>query len=330
MLRQNRITALLFSAALATVCSVQTVMAQTWPTRAVTIVVPYAAGSASDTVGRVLAARMSEVLGQQLIIENVGGGGGMTGTARVAKAAPDGYTLVFASVDSMAIVPAMHKTPLYNSITDFTPAGLVVDQPIVLITRKDLPPNTMQEFVAYTKANHGKMQFGSSGVGSGSHFACAQLNTVLGINPTHVPYRGSGLAMQDLIGGRIDYFCGLGAAAMGPIESGNAKGIALLTDERSNLFPKLQTAKEQGIAGVASYSWTAFLFPKGTPDAIIQKLADATNQTLNTPATTERLKNAGVTAVAPQRRSPAYLKTFVESEVANWAAMVKASGVSID
>ena len=323
-------SALVAFAALATIAAVGTASAQSWPTRPVTMVVPFAAGSSSDTAGRVLAVGLSEALGQQVIIENIGGGGGMTGTARVAKAAPDGYQFVFASVDSMAIVPTMHKQPLYNSVTDFTAAGLVVEQPIVLITRKDLPVNTLQEFIAYAKANHDKMQFGSSGVGSGSHFSCAKLNMALGIQPTHVPYRGSGLAMQDLIAGRIDYFCALGAAAMGPIEGGNAKAMALLTSERSALFPTLQTSKEQGLPGIDSYFWTAFFFPKDTPDAIVQKLYEATNQTLKSPTTVERLKRAGVAPIAPELRTPAYLKTFIGAEVANWAATIKASGVTIE
>jgi tripartite-type tricarboxylate transporter receptor subunit TctC len=310
--------------------AVSTASAQSWPTRPVTMVVPFAAGSSSDTAGRVLAIGISEALGQQVIIENVGGGGGMTGTARVAKAAPDGYQFVFASVDSMAIVPTMHKQPLYNSVTDFTAGGLVVEQPIVLITRKDLPVNSLQEFVAFAKANHGTMQFGSSGVGSGSHFSCAKLNAAIGIEPTHVPYRGSGLAMQDLIAGRIDYFCALGAAAMGPLEAGNAKAMALLTSERSPLFPTLQTSKEQGIGGIDSYFWTAFFFPKDTPDAIVQKLYEATNQSLKSPTTIDRLKRAGVAPIAPELRTPAYLKTFIGTEVDNWAATIKASGVTIE
>jgi tripartite-type tricarboxylate transporter receptor subunit TctC len=304
--------------------------AQNWPTRPVTMVVPFVAGSASDTAGRLLAVGLSEALGQQVIIENIGGGGSMTGTARVAKAPPDGYQFVFASVDSMAIVPAMHKTRLYDSVADFTAAGLVVEQPIVLISRADLPVNTLQEFRAYAKANHQRMQFGSSGVGSGSHFSCARLNTALGIEPTHVPYRGSGLAMQDLVAGRIDYFCALGAAAMGPLEAGTAKAIALLTNERSDLFPALQTSREQGIPGVDSYFWTAFFFPKDTSDDIVQKLHDATTHTLNSPVIVERLKKAGVTPVAPELRTPAYLKTFIRRETENWAAMIKASGVPIE
>ena len=304
--------------------------AQNWPARPVTMVVPFAAGSASDTAGRLLAAGLSEALGQQVIVEDIGGGGGMTGTARVAKAPPDGYQFVFASVDSMAIVPAMHKTPLYDSVADFTAAGLVVEQPIVLVTRNDLPINTLQEFRTYARANHQRMQFGSSGVGSGSHFSCARLNTALGIEPTHVPYRGSALAMQDLIAGRIDYFCALGAAAMGPLEAGNAKAVALLTSERSELFPALRTSAEQGVPGVEMYFWTAFFFPKDTPDGIVQKLHDATMHALNSPVIVERLKKAGVTPVSPGLRTPAYLRTFIRREAENWAAVVKASGVPIE
>jgi len=172
MLQRTGLAALYLTAALTIGCTAQSALAETWPTRAVTMVVPFAAGSSSDTAGRVLAVGLSEALGQQVIIENIGGGGGMTGTARVAKAAPDGYQFVFASVDSMAIVPTMHKRPLYNSVTDFTAVGLAVEQPIVLITRKDLPVNSMQEFVAYAKANHKQMQFGSSGVGSGCLSLC--------------------------------------------------------------------------------------------------------------------------------------------------------------
>jgi tripartite-type tricarboxylate transporter receptor subunit TctC len=304
--------------------------AQNWPTRPVTMVVPFVAGSASDTVGRLLAVGLSEALGQQVIIENIGGGGSMTGTARVAKAPPDGYQFVFASVDSMAIVPAMHRTPLYDSVTDFTAAGLVVEQPIVLITRAGLPVSTLQEFRGYAKVNHQNMQFGSSGVGSGSHFACARLNASLGIEPVHVPYRGSALAMQDLIAGRLDYFCALGAAATAPLEAGNAKAVALLTNERSSLFPALQTSGEQGVPGVDTYFWTAFFFPKDTPGTIVQKLHDATTATLRSAAIVERLRKAGVTPVAPELRTPAYLKTFMRREAENWAAMVKASGVPIE
>jgi tripartite-type tricarboxylate transporter receptor subunit TctC len=294
------------------------------------MVVPFAAGSATDVVGRVMAAGLSEALGQQVVIENIGGGGSITGTAKVAKAQPDGYTFVFASVDSMAIVPAMHKQPQYNSVTDFTPVGLVVDQPIVLITRKSLPVESFEEFVSYTKANQKTMQFGSSGVGSGSHLACTKLNAALGVEPTHVPYRGSGPAMQDLVAGRIDYFCALGAAAMGPLESGTVKAMTLLTSSRSPLFPNLSASKEHGATVVESYFWTAFFFPKDTPDTIVRKMYEAFSKTLDTPETIERLKKVGVAPIAPQHRSPDYLKTFIKNEVESWAAMIKASGIAAD
>jgi tripartite-type tricarboxylate transporter receptor subunit TctC len=303
--------------------------AQTWPTRPITVVVPFAAGSSTDTAARILSAGMSELLGQQIVVENIGGAAGMTGTQRVARAAPDGYQLVFATVDTVAIVPAMQKKPPYDSINDFAPAGLVVEQPIVLIVRKDLPVNSLAEFATYAKANHSKMQFGSAGVGSGSHFSCAKLNAALGIDPAHVPYRSSGLAAQDLMGGRIDYICALGGTATGPVESGMAKAISLLTAERSALFPKLATSQEQGIAGVDSYFWTAFLFPKNTPDAIVQKLYDATSRTLDAPVTAERLRKTGIEPIAAARRTPAYLKDFLQAEMKNWAEQVRASGIPL-
>lgn len=305
-------------------------VAQDWPNRPVSMVVPFAAGSASDTVGRILGARLSEVLGQQVIVENVGGAGGMTGTARVANAPPDGYQFAIGSVDTMAINQTLYKKPLYNPVADFTPVGLAVEQPIILIARADLPANTMQEFIAYAKANQGKMQFGSSGLGSGSHLACARLNAAMGAEPTHVPYRGSAQAMQDLAAGRIDFFCALGAAAVAPLEGKYAKPIAILARERSSLFPAIATANEQGLAGVESYFWSGFFFPKNTPAPITQKMLQATAATLDTAATKDRLKNAGVTVVPPDRRSPDYLKQFVASEIASWEKTIKASGVSID
>jgi tripartite-type tricarboxylate transporter receptor subunit TctC len=324
-----RISFRLALCALATLAAAPPVAAQTWPTRPVTVVVPFAAGSSTDTAARILGVGMSEVLGQQLVVENVGGAAGMTGTLRVARAAPDGYQMLFGTVDTLAIAPALQKQPPYDTLKDFAPAGLVVEQPIVLIVREDLPAKTLGEFAAYAKANQAKMQFGSAGVGSGSHFACAKLNKALGIETVHVPYRSSGLAAQDLIGGRLDYLCALGATARQPIESGKAKAIALLTADRSPLFPQLTTSKEQGVAGVDSYFWSSFLFPKDTPDAIVQRLADASNQTLNRPATVEQLRRAGIEPVAANRRSPAYERELTVSEMKNWADEVKASGLPL-
>jgi tripartite-type tricarboxylate transporter receptor subunit TctC len=292
--------------------------------------VPFGTGSASDTVGRIVAVRLSELLGQQVIVENTPGAGGMTGSARIANAPPDGYAFSFGSTDTIAINQTLYKKPLYNSATDFAPVTLVVDQPMVLIARAGLPVSTLQEFIAHVKANQGSMQFGSSGVGSSSHLGCTRVNAALGVTPTMVPYRGSGQAMQDLAGGRIDYFCALGAAAMVPLENKTAKAIAVLARERTPLFPAVASSQEQGLSGVETYFWSGFFYPKNTPAAIVQKLQDATSQTLDTPATVQRLTKAGVTVVPKERRSTEHLKKFVEAEIAAWAATIKASGISLD
>jgi tripartite-type tricarboxylate transporter receptor subunit TctC len=253
----------------------------------------------------------------------------MTWAVRVGGGGPVGYHLLFGTVDTLAIAPALQKQPLYDTIKDFAPAGLVVEQPIVLIVREGLPVKTLAEFATYAKANQSKMQFGSAGVGSGSHFACAKLNAALGIDTVHVPYRSSGLAAQDLIGGRLDYLCALGATARQPIETGKAKAIALLTADRSPLFSQLTTSKEQGVAGVDSYFWSSFLFPKNTPDAIVQRLSDASNQTLSRPATVEQLRRSGIEPVAADRRSAAYQRDFMVKEMKTWADQVKASGLPL-
>ena len=182
-------------------------LSQEWPTRPVTMVVPFAAGGPADTVGRILAPGLSELLGQQVIIENVGGSGGMTGSSRVAKAAPDGYQFVLGNVGTHAANQTFYKTPLYNAATDFAPVMLIAQTPLVLLARKDLPANNLKEFIAYAKVNQASMQYGSGGAGSASHLACVLLNAAIGINVTHVPYRGAAPAMQDLIAGRIDYQC---------------------------------------------------------------------------------------------------------------------------
>ena len=304
--------------------------AQDWPTRPVTMVVPFAAGSASDTLARILGARLSEVLGQQVIIENVGGAGGMTGVARVAKAATDGYQFVLGGVDTFAQNQTLYKKPLYNSVADFEPVALMVEQAILLVIRNELPAKDLKEFTSYAKVNQAKMQYGSAGVGSGSHLACAQLNAALGIDVTHVPYRGSPPAMQDLIAGRIDYFCALAAAAVPQIGSNTMRAVAILTRNRSPLLPNLASAHEQGLTDFDSYFWSGFFFPKGTPAPIVRRLQAGAVATLDTPFVQERLKEVGVTVVAPERRSPEYLKSFLNNEIEKWAVTIKASGVSLD
>src|SRR4051812_36894941 len=261
-----RFLGILLAAASAFTASSFTARADDWPSRPLSMVVPFAAGSASDTVGRILAAGMSGPLGQQVVIENIGGAGGMTGSLRITKATPDGYQFVLASVDTIAISQSAYKKPLYNSKTDFAPVGLNVEQPIILLARADLPANNLQEFIAYAKANGSKMQFGSGGVGSGSHLACARINAAIGVETTHVPYRGSAQALQDLAAGRIDYYCSLGAAVPAVLEGKTGKAIANLARERSALFPNIPTSAEQGLSGVEAYFWSGFFLPKDTPE----------------------------------------------------------------
>src|SRR6188508_1678518 len=221
--------------------------AQSFPTRPMTIVVPFGVGSALDLIARIIGPRLSELLGQPVLVENISGGGGMTAAARVANSSPDGYQILHGGVDVMSMNQTLYKKPLYNAQMDFAPIGLVGDQALVLLARGDFPANDMREFIAYTKANHAKMQFGSGGAGSGAHLNCMRVNAAIGVDVTHVSYRGSAQAMQDLFAGRLDYYCALAAAAVGPLESKQAKGIAILTRDRSPLFPTLRSAHEQGL-----------------------------------------------------------------------------------
>jgi tripartite-type tricarboxylate transporter receptor subunit TctC len=299
--------------------------AEDWPAHPVTLVIPLAAGGGSDGLVRVFTPRLGELLGQQIIVENVGGAGGMIGAARVAKAAPDGYQILLGTSGTQALNQSLYAQPLYDAATDFEPVSLISEVPQVLMTRKDFPANNLKEFVAYSKSHQGSMQFGSSGRGGTGHVGCAMLNAAVGIEVTHVPYRGGGPAMTDLIGGRIDYQCALVNIAKPQIDSGQAKGIALLTTTRSPIMPELATTQEQGLAGFDASAWNGIFLPKGTPRAIVDKLHTAIVATMATPAVRDRLREFGATMMPPERQSAAYLQTFVESEIAKGADVMKAA-----
>jgi tripartite-type tricarboxylate transporter receptor subunit TctC len=303
--------------------------AQDWPVRPVTMVVPYAAGGPNDSQARILAARLGELLRQQVIIENVGGAGGMTGANRVAKAAPDGYTLLLSGLAVLGQIPTLYKKPLYNAVTDFEPVALIAESARILITRKDLPANTLGEFIAYAKVNQDHMQYASAGAGSGSHVCAILLDTLIGTHMAHVPYRGTGPAMQDLLAGRIDFTCEQISTAYPQIQSGAVKALATLASERAPALPDLPTAQEQGVDLDCSV-WIALSFPKGTADAIVRRLADMASEAVDTPSVRARFENLGISVVAPQRRTPEYLARFVPSEIKKWAGPIKASGVHAD
>ena len=304
--------------------------AQDYPSRPVTMVIPFAAGGPTDVLGRILAQRMSEVLGQQVVIENVGGAGGMTGSKRVADAAPDGYTMVLGTVGTHAQNQTLYKKPAYNSMTAFAPVALIAEVPIVLTVRKDLPANNFKEFVAYAKANQAKMQFGSAGAGSATHLGCVVANAVMGTNITHVPYRGTGPAMQDLQAGRIDFLCEIITTAKPQIDGGTVKALAIFTKQRSPVLPNLPTALEQGTPNLEAYTWNAIFMPAGTPPAIVTKIHDAALAAMHTPAVRDRLQGLGASIVADDRATPQYLASFLKSEIEKWAVPIKASGVTAD
>jgi tripartite-type tricarboxylate transporter receptor subunit TctC len=273
---------------------------------------------------------MTEVLGQQVIVENVTGAGGMTGSDRVAKAEPDGYQFVLGSVGTHAQNQTLYKHPAYNAATDFAPVALIAETPIVLIVRKDLAVNNLQEFIAYAKANQEKMSYGSAGAGSATHLACVVVNSVIGTDITHIPYRGTGPAMQDLLGGRIDFLCDLVNTAKPQIEGGTVKPIAIMTKERSPALPNVPTGLEQGTKSLEAYTWSAIFLPKGAPAAIVKKLNAAVLQSMKTPEVRARLEGLGAQVVSDERARPEYLGQFVKSEIEKWAGTIKASGISVE
>jgi tripartite-type tricarboxylate transporter receptor subunit TctC len=294
------------------------------------MVVPFAAGGPIDFVARMIGPRLSEALGQQVIVENIGGAGGMNGANRVAKSAPDGSMFLFGNQATHTFSQLLYKKPLYNAETEFAPVGLVLSNIKVLVTRKDLPANSLAEFIAYTKANQASMQFGSAGTGSATHMTCVMLNIAIGASVVHVPYRGTAPALQDLIAGRIDYVCDVISTARPHIVSCAIKALAILSNSRSAVAPNVPTALEQGLADVDGDGWNAFFLPKGTPEPIVRKLASALNQVIETPLIRERMTENGLTLPEPDRRGPGPLARLVTSDLKKWAPPVKASGVSID
>jgi tripartite-type tricarboxylate transporter receptor subunit TctC len=305
-------------------------LAQTYPTKPMTMIIPFAAGGPTDVLGRVMAQRMSEILGQQVVVENVGGAGGMTGSKRVADAAPDGYSFVLGTVGTHAQGQSLYKRPLYHAATDFTPVALIAEVPIVLIARKDLPVSNLPEFIAYAKANQSKMQYGSAGAGSATHLGCVLLNYLIGVDITHVPYRGTGPAMQDLQGGRIDYLCEVISTAKPQIDGGTVKAIAIMTKERSKALPNVPTGLEQGTPKLEAYTWNAIFLPKGAAPEIVKKLHDATVEAMKTPSVRERLEGLGAVIVSEDQATPEHLAQFVKSEIDKWAGPIKASGVTVE
>ncbi len=320
--------AALAALALATPAQAQ---AQEWPNRPLTMVVPFAAGGPMDALARIIQPSLGAALGQTIVIENQPGGGGMTASARVAQATADSHVFVLASIGTHAIGYSMHKKPAYHPANDFQPVSFIADAPLLLMAKKDLPPNNLKEFIAYTKANQGKMVYSSGGTGTSSHMSCVLLNQLMGVTEVaHVPYKGGGPAFADVVAGRIDYICNYVSIGAAAVNQGQVKAIAMLAGERTPLLPGLPTANEQGLKDFDVSAWNAILLPKSATPAQVARLNAAMAKALEDPALRERLDKIGLIAATPPRRSPEYLRKFINAETEKWSVPVKASGFPLD
>ena len=319
------------TAALAVLAIVTTpALAQQWPAGPVTMIIPFAAGGPTDVLGRIMGERMSKALGQQVVIENVGGAGGMAGTSRVAKARPDGNTFGIGTVGTHAMNQSLYARPAYDAAADFQPVILIAQLPIALLTKNGLPVTDLTSFIAHAKANDGKLNFASAGTGSATHLGCVLFNAAAGVKAAHGPYKGTGPAMNDIVGGQVDYICEIVSTAMPQIQGKTVKAIALFNTQRSSVLPELPTADEQGLKGFEAYTWNGIFLPKGTPADIAKKLHAAANEAMNDPAVAKRLSDLGATVVGTEKRTPEYLDGFVKSEIAKWAKPIKESGAKAE
>jgi tripartite-type tricarboxylate transporter receptor subunit TctC len=304
--------------------------AQDWPNRPITLVVPFAPGGGVDASARLQGTIMSEILGQTIVVENVGAAAGTVGSGRVAKAAPDGYTFLIGNSGTHVYSQSLYKKRPYDSVADFEPVGIVTESPRLLVARKGLPVNNLQELIAYMKANQSKMQYGSAGVGSGTHLPCALLNFTLGVDITMVPYRGENPSLSDVIADRIDYMCTTIQSGAVQAKQGTVKGIAVMAPRRASIIPDVPTTGEQGLAGVEATVWNGFFFPKGTPKAIVDKMHDAIEKTVARPDIRQKMESLGLEILPPEQRTPAYMAKFLPQDIERWGKVIKAAGIHVD
>jgi tripartite-type tricarboxylate transporter receptor subunit TctC len=298
-------------------------MADDYPTRTITMVVPYPAGGPSDVVARIVADGMSRVLGQTIIVENIGGAGGTIGTARVAESNPDGYTILGASMGSHVSAPALYANLRYDSTKDFLPIGLTLHAPAAIVARKDLPASNFKEFVGYLKKNGDNVKEAHGGIGSSSHMACLLFTSQLGLKPSMVAYRGTGPALNDVIGGHVDFFCEQVVSVKGAVKGGTIKAFVVSGDERSPALPDVPSAKEVGDPDYGINIWSAVFAPKGTPKAAIDKLTAALDKALDDPQLQQRMIELGGTVPDKADRGPEALASVLKSDIARWNPILK-------
>ena len=301
--------------------------AQTYPTRAVTVIVPFAAGGPTDVVARIVGEAMGKTLGQQLIIENVAGAGGTTGIAKGAAATADGYTIMMGHMGTHGAAPALYKNIKYKPDQDFEPIGIAAGTPIVIVGRNDYPAKTLKELVAKLKADGDKANEGHAGVGSVSFTTCTMFNVMAGAKPTRVPYTGTGPVINDMLAKKLDYACDQIVSVASQVRAGTIRGYAIATDKRSPALPDVPTTTEAGLPDYKVSAWNALFAPKGTPKDVVAKLTDALDKALSDAATRKRLEDLGGVIPEGKERGGAHLAAFVKTEMDRWNKAFKAGGV---
>lgn len=303
-------------------CSAQ---AEDYPARTVTVIVPFAAGGPADITGRIVADIFSRHLGQKFVVENVGGAGGTTGATRAARAPADGYTILSGHLGTNALAPAFYPNLGYDPQNDFAPIGLTAEYPELLVVRKDFPANNLKEFVAYAKSNPDKLNVGHAGLGSVSYIGCLLLHAAIGIKPTMIPFTGTAPVLNAMLAGQVDYECDPVLGTLSQVQAGNVKALAVAAKKRSPLLPEVPTSHEQGLPEFDIAPFYAVFVPAGTPQAVVDKLADALNKGLNEPAVQKRLADLGADSVEQDRRGPKALAALVKSEAARLIPILKAA-----
>lgn len=314
-------------AALALTAFASPAIAQEYPARPIKIVVPYAPGGGADTVARIVAKKVSENIGQSIVIENKGGAGSIVGTEQVAKAEPDGYTLLLGQSGPISINPAVYKSLPYDPVKDFAPVSMTTAYPYILVVNANMPARTLQEFVALAKGKPGSLNYGSTGVGAANHLVAELFNDKAGLKMTHVPYRGTALAVGDLVSGQLDVVFGDPISVLPQIKSGKLRALAVTSADRSPVAPEIPTVAESGYPGFEALAWHGILAPAKTPPAIVSKLNAEIAKALADPATRELLAKQ---AMQPVGDSPAQFAAFIGKDIATWKAVADAAKVTVE
>jgi putative tricarboxylic transport membrane protein len=299
-----------------------------YPERPITLIVPFAAGGPTDVVARIVAEHMGRTLGQQIVVENVAGAGGTTGSIRAAQAPPDGYTIEMGHMGTHGAAPAVYPELKYDPVKDFAPIGLAAGTPIVVVARKDFPAADLKAFVAYLKANSEKLNEAHAGVGSVSFTTCSFFNSLVGAKPTRVVYRGTGPALNDLVAGHVDYMCDQIVNLVPQIQADTIKAYAVALPERSPALPNVPTTKEAGLPEFQVTAWNAIFAPKATPPPVVKKLSDALQKALADENVRKRLLDLGADLSNKAATTPEGLRKLVESEVARWNKVLKSAAAS--